>query len=69
MLDCDNIRKDEVLSLDSVTPQTAVPHERVRRSLRVYNGRVLCTKETALCMSRWCGCDLISENKLLVGFS
>ena len=48
MLDCSNIRKDAVPSLDSVTRQTAVPYKRVRRSVRVYVGRTLCNNEAAL---------------------
>jgi hypothetical protein len=49
MLDCDNIRKDAVPSLDNVTRQTAVPNESFRRSVRVYIWWALCsTNETAL---------------------
>jgi len=48
MLDCDNIRKGAVPGLDSVTRQTAVTNERVRRSVRVYIWRALCSNETAL---------------------
>jgi hypothetical protein len=70
MLDGDNIRKDAVPSLDSVTLQTAVPNRRVRRFVFcTLGGLCVVMRQHSICMPRSCIRDFISDNKPLVGFS